>query len=99
MADRSGETTETLGSGRVDPWASHRPDTAILRRALSMRRHVALTRPDAQVNRRGFLTVPGLVSAITLLGGIAAGRLAYAAALTKEQRDQLTPDDIPRPWS
>ena len=36
----------------------------------------------------------GLVSATTLLGGNAAGRPAYAAALTKEQRDQLTPDDI-----
>jgi carbonic anhydrase len=45
------------------------------------------------VNRRGFLTVAGIASAVTVLGVVPTGRLAYAAALTKEQRDKLTPDD------
>jgi carbonic anhydrase len=47
------------------------------------------------VNRRGFLTMTAVTSASTMMGVAAsAGRLAYAAALTKEQRDKLTPDEI-----
>jgi len=47
----------------------------------------------ARVTRRGFLTLTGIASA-TILIAAPAGRLAYAAALTKEQRDRLSPDDI-----
>jgi carbonic anhydrase len=46
------------------------------------------------VNRRGFVTIAGIASAVTVLGLDPADRLAYAAALSKGQRDQLTPDDI-----
>jgi carbonic anhydrase len=46
------------------------------------------------VNRRGFLAIAGIASATMILGDAPDGRLAYAAALTKEQRDTLTPDDI-----
>jgi carbonic anhydrase len=49
---------------------------------------------DAGVNRRGFLRIAGIASGTTLLGAAADVRLAYAAALTKEQRDKLTPDDV-----
>jgi carbonic anhydrase len=50
---------------------------------------------DDRVNRRGFLTMTAVTSATTMMGVAAsAGRLAYAAALTKEQRDKLTPDEI-----
>ena len=49
---------------------------------------------DDRVNRRGFLRIAGLASSATALGVAADVRLAYAAALTKEQRDKLTPDDI-----
>jgi carbonic anhydrase len=49
---------------------------------------------EDRVNRRGFLTITGIASAATILGVIPASRLAHAAALTKAQRDRLTPDDI-----
>src|SRR4029453_8684407 len=49
---------------------------------------------DGRVRRRDFLTIAGLASATTLLSVGPAVPLAVAAALTKAQRDQLTPDDI-----
>ncbi len=49
---------------------------------------------DNRVNRRAFLTTTSIASATAILGIVPAGRLAYAATLTKEQRDKLTPDDI-----
>lgn len=52
------------------------------------------TLQHARVSRRGFLELGGIATATTLLGVAAAGRLVHAAALTKEQRDKLTPDDI-----
>ena len=45
-------------------------------------------------DRRSFLKVPMAAAAIGLLGGSFMGSLAYAAALTKEQRDQMTPEEI-----
>ena len=45
-------------------------------------------------DRRSFLKVPTAAAAIGLLGGSFMGSLAYAAALTKEQRDQMTPEEI-----
>ena len=59
-----------------------------------MGRQTPPTIQDAHVNRRGFLAVAGIASAATILGVAPAGRLAYAAALTKEQREKLTPDEI-----
>jgi carbonic anhydrase len=44
-------------------------------------------------NRRGFLKVTGITAGATILGVARAGRLD-AAALTKGQREKLTPDDI-----
>jgi len=52
------------------------------------------THRDGRVRRRDFLMIAGLVSATTLLSVGPAVRLALAAALTKAQRDQMTPDDI-----
>ena len=49
---------------------------------------------DNRVYRRAFLTTTSIASATAILGIAPAGRLAYAATLTKEQRDMLTPDDI-----
>jgi carbonic anhydrase len=44
-------------------------------------------------NRRSFLKTTGLVMATTALGAAPAG-LVQAAALSKAQRDKMTPDDI-----
>lgn len=46
------------------------------------------------VNRRSFLRIAGLTTTATVLGVASPGGLVYAAALTKVQRDQLTPDEI-----
>jgi len=46
------------------------------------------------LDRRGFLRLSTSVAALGLLGGSLYGSLAYADALTKEQRDKLTPDEI-----
>ena len=59
-----------------------------------MRRHGPSTLRDDRVDRRGFLTTTGIASAATILGVFPASRLAYAAALTKEQRDKMTPEDV-----
>ena len=48
------------------------------------------------LNRRGFLKITGIATAATVLGAAPAGHLAYAAALTKAQREKLTPDDYHR---
>ena len=49
---------------------------------------------DHRPNRRSVLKISAIVSVAMGLGPAPAGRLAYAAALTKAQRDKLTPDDI-----
>src|SRR5215813_4958981 len=49
---------------------------------------------DDPMNRRGFLSITGIASIATILGVVPVGRLVYAAALTRAQRDKLTPDDI-----
>jgi carbonic anhydrase len=59
-----------------------------------MRKHASSTLRDARTTRRGFLAIIGIASASTMLDGSSIGRLAYAAALSKDQRDKLTPDDI-----
>jgi carbonic anhydrase len=45
-------------------------------------------------SRRGFLKVTGVAAATAALGFAPGSHLAYAAALSKEQRDKLTPNDI-----
>lgn len=49
---------------------------------------------DNHLNRRSFLKSIGIATATTALGMVPAGELAYGAALTKAQREKLTPDDI-----
>src|SRR5262245_34527229 len=46
------------------------------------------------VDRRRFLGITSIATATVLLGVTTSPRLGYGAALTKEQRDKLTPDDI-----
>jgi carbonic anhydrase len=45
------------------------------------------------VNRRNFLKLPA-GAAVALLGGSLCGSVAHADALTKEQRDRMTPEEI-----
>jgi carbonic anhydrase len=49
--------------------------------------------PRVEYNRRSFLRVAGIAAA-SFLSATPADRLACAAALTKAQRDAMTPDDI-----
>src|SRR5438445_789241 len=49
---------------------------------------------DDRMNRRGFLSITGIAAVATILGVAPVGRVVYAAALTRAQRDKLTPDDI-----
>jgi carbonic anhydrase len=46
------------------------------------------------MHRRGFLRMVGIATAAGLLSTSPIGHLAFAAALSKAQRDKLTPDDI-----
>lgn len=46
------------------------------------------------LNRRDFLKIAGITTATMALAFAPTWNLAYAAALTKEQREKLTPDDI-----
>ena len=45
-------------------------------------------------NRRSFLQTTGVAIAATIVGVAPAGHRVYAAALSKAQRDKLTPDEI-----
>ena len=49
---------------------------------------------ERNASRRSFLGVTCIAIATTILGVAPGGRRVYAAALTKAQRDKLTPDDI-----
>jgi len=44
--------------------------------------------------RRAFLKIAGVTGAVTLAGSAVPARIAWAAALTKAQRDRMTPDEI-----
>ena len=46
------------------------------------------------LHRRSFLKVSGAIGAMASVGITALSSFAYADALTKEQRDKLSPDDI-----
>jgi carbonic anhydrase len=45
-------------------------------------------------HRRGFLAVCGAITATAFIGTGTLGTIAFADALTRAQRDRLTPDDI-----
>jgi len=45
-------------------------------------------------DRRRFLTILGATAAVGSVGGSLGPRLAYAASLTRAERDQLTPDEM-----
>ncbi|HEX7215406.1 MAG TPA: twin-arginine translocation signal domain-containing protein, partial [Methylomirabilota bacterium] len=46
------------------------------------------------IDRRGFLRAAGLAGAAALAGVVRPDRLAWAAALTRAERDRMTPDQI-----
>jgi carbonic anhydrase len=51
-------------------------------------------RNNYRVDRRGFFMLTGGAAATAVLGTVPLGSAAYAAALTKAQREKLTPDEI-----
>jgi carbonic anhydrase len=46
------------------------------------------------LDRRAFLRAVGVAGAVALVGSALPGRIAWAAALTKAERDRMTPDEI-----
>jgi carbonic anhydrase len=50
--------------------------------------------PANCLHRRSFLKASGAITAMTFVGFGALSSIAHAAALTKAQRDKLSPDDI-----
>lgn len=46
------------------------------------------------VGRRSFLKAAGVVGGVAFAGSVLPQRLAWAAALTKAERDRMTPDEI-----
>ena len=52
------------------------------------------TSQHSRLDRRSFLKFTGVAMATAALGTASSGRTAYAAALSKAQRDRMTPDDI-----
>src|SRR4029453_5926131 len=46
------------------------------------------------VDRRSFFKVAGVAGGAALAGSVLRGRIAWAAALTKAERDRMTPDEI-----
>jgi carbonic anhydrase len=50
--------------------------------------------PADRLHRRSFLKASGAITAMTLVGTVGLGGSAQADALTKAQRDKLSPDDI-----
>jgi carbonic anhydrase len=51
-------------------------------------------RSTKPLDRRRFLKLTGVATATTAMGMAPVGNIAYGAALTKGQRDNLTPDQI-----
>ena len=51
-------------------------------------------RPPDQPHRRSFLKASGAITTLAFVGTGALSSIAHADALTKAQRDRLTPDDI-----
>src|SRR5262245_53230785 len=55
---------------------------------------IMLTPHCSHMSRRAFLRMTGIAGAVGMLGTSSIGNLAFAAALSKAQRDKLTPDEI-----
>jgi carbonic anhydrase len=53
-----------------------------------------IDQPPDRPHRRSFLKASGAVAALAFVGTGTLSSVAYADALTKAQRDRLTPDDI-----
>jgi carbonic anhydrase len=51
-------------------------------------------RSHNQLDRRTFFKLTGVAAATAVLGSAPVGNVAYGAALTKAQREKLTPDEI-----
>ena len=51
-------------------------------------------RSNNHLNRRRFLEMTSIAAVTTAVGVMPVGNVAYGAALTKAQRDKLTPDEI-----
>ena len=51
-------------------------------------------RSSTHLNRRRFLQVTSIAAVTTAVGVMPIGKVAYGAALTKAQRDKLSPDQI-----
>jgi carbonic anhydrase len=49
---------------------------------------------EAQTQRRRFLKIGSVATAATALGALSMSQVSWAVALSKAQRDKLTPDDI-----
>lgn len=49
---------------------------------------------EPAIDRRVFLKAASLMGGVTLAGSVLGERIAWAAALTKAQRDRMTPDEI-----
>jgi carbonic anhydrase len=71
--------------------AGRRPD--LIKEMRMSSRHEGRQLPASSA-RRSFFRVCSAVTATALAGTGTFGRIAYADALTKAQRDKLTPDDI-----
>jgi carbonic anhydrase len=54
----------------------------------------ASTHPHGHLDRRHFLKMTGVAALTSVVGVAPVGNVAFGAALTKAQRDQLTPDRI-----
>src|SRR5215470_6485393 len=52
-----------------------------------------MSNPES-ADRRAFLKVAGVAGGVTLIGSVFPGRIAWADALTKAERDRMTPDEI-----
>src|SRR5881628_384590 len=48
------------------------------------------------IDRRGFFKAAGVAGGAAFVGSFLRGRIAWAAALTKAERDRMTPDEIIR---
>jgi carbonic anhydrase len=55
---------------------------------------ITRTQADDALNRRHFLKLTGGAALATAVSVTALSNIAFAAALTKAQRDKLTPDDV-----
>jgi carbonic anhydrase len=52
-----------------------------------------MSKPEDR-DRRAFLRAAGMAGAVGLVGSTLPSRIAWAAALTKAERDRMTPDEI-----